>query len=88
MQDFDVVGKIVACQAAMPDYLRLVMQLLTWLFDYSSLVTSGSRFRSMSSELQTRQLDAWRSSRFDVFRKFVYFYESLYLLIVMDEDVR
>ena len=83
-----VVGKILASQAAMPDFLRLAMQLLTWGFDYSGLFTAGSRFRSMSPDMQSRQLDAWKNSRFDVCRNFTRFYESLYLLIVMEEDVR
>lgn len=84
----DVAGQVLKSQAAMPDYLRLGMRLLTWFFDYWGLVTSGSRFHRMPTELQRRQLDSWAKSRLDVCQNFVRFYASLYFLIVMEEDVQ
>jgi hypothetical protein len=84
----DVVGQILQCQAAMPDFLRLGMQLLTWVFDYWGLITSGSRFHRMPTELQRRQLESWTNSRLDVCRNFVRFYASLYFLIVLEEDAQ
>jgi hypothetical protein len=84
----DVAGQILQCQAAMPDFLRLGMGLLTWVFDYWGLLTSGSRFHRMPTELQRRQLDSWANSPLDVCRNFVRFYTSLYFLIVMEEDAQ
>jgi len=70
----------------MPDFLRLAMRVATRSFDYWGLVTCGSRFQKLSGDLRRLQLDAWKNSRFDFCRNFVRFYESLYLLIVMEED--
>ena len=60
----DVAGQILQCQAAMPDFLRSGMRMLTWVFDYSGLITSGSRFHRMPTELQRHQLDVWANSRY------------------------
>jgi len=48
----DVADRVLKCQAVMPDFLRSGMRLLTWAFDYWGLITSGSRFHRMPTELQ------------------------------------
>lgn len=87
-QPDEIAGRILASQTAMPDFLRLPMRALTWTFDFWGLIASGVRFRNMPAELRSQQLDSWKASRFDVCRSFVRFYESLFLLIVLDEDAR
>ena len=83
-----VVSEIIERQNAMPDYLRFPMRVLTRIFDYWGLVTAGKRFQSLDAAGQARQFDVWKQSRFNVCRNFVRFYESLYLLIVLQEDAR
>ena len=86
VQRADVVERMLASQAAMPDFLRLAMRVATRCFDFWGLVTCGSRFQNLAGDLRRMQLDGWKNSRFDFCRNFVRFYESLYLLIVMEED--
>ena len=83
-----VVSEIIERQGAMPDYLRFPMRMLTRIFDYSGVVVAGKRFQDLDAASQASLLDAWKKSRFTVCRNFVRFYESLYLLIVMEEDAR
>jgi len=83
-----VVSEIIERQNAMPDYLRFPMRLLTRIFDFWGLVAAGSRFQNLDPASQSRMFDAWKKSRFNVCRNFVRFYESLYLLIVLQEDAR
>ena len=83
-----VVSEIIERQGAMPDYLRLPTCMLTYIFDYWGVVVAGKRFQNLDPTSQARLFDAWKISRFNVCRNFVRFYESLYLLIVMQEDIR
>jgi hypothetical protein len=83
-----VVSAIIERQGAMPDYLRLPTRVLTHIFDYWGLVVAGKRFQNLDATSQAGLFDAWKTSRFNVCRNFVRFYESLYLLIVMQEDAR
>jgi hypothetical protein len=83
-----VVSEIIERQGAMPDYLRLPTRMLTHIFDYWGLVVAGKRFQNLDAAGQAGLIDAWKSSRFNVCRNFVRFYESLYLLIIMQEDAR
>jgi hypothetical protein len=82
----DVVNEILASQERMPDYLRFPLRALTSLFNYSGIVSAGGRFQSVSPSRQAAMIESWRGSRFNFCRNFVRFYESLYLLIVMQED--
>jgi len=84
--EFDPVKELVSCQEAMPDFLRHPMRLLTWIFDWWGLVSGGRRFQNLDVEHQAAQLDAWRNSRLEFCRNFVRFYESYFLLAVMQED--
>ena len=82
-----VVDEIVECQRNMPDYLRAPMWILTQVFDLAGLFSGGSRFRKLLPAQQTAQVDAWRNSRLEFCRNFVRFYESLFLLIVLQEEI-
>ena len=81
-----VTTEIIERQRAMPDYLRFPMRVLTYGFDAVGMFNGGKRFQNMNREARTRQLDAWKNSRFGVCRNFVRFYESLYLLITLQEE--
>ena len=83
-----VVSQIIERQNAMPDYLRFPMRVLTRIFDFWGLVVCGHRFQNLDPAEQARMFDAWKKSRFNVCRNFARFYESLYLLIVLQEDAR
>ena len=88
VKETGVVSEIIERQNSMPDYLRFPMRALTRIFDYWGLVVSGKRFQNLDPAAQARLFDAWKKSRFNVCRNFVRFYESLYLLIVLQEDAR
>jgi hypothetical protein len=81
----EVTDEIIRCQKIMPDYLHAPMWILTQVFDLAGLPRVGSRFRKLQPEEQTDQVTAWKNSRLEICRNFVRFYESLYLLIVMQE---
>ena len=81
-----VVNEIIERQSAMPDYLRFPMRVLTYGFDVIGMLNGGKRFQNMTSEARAHQLNAWKHSRFGVCRNFVRFYESLYLLITLQEE--
>lgn len=82
----NVVNEILASEQRMPDYLRFPLRALTSLFNYSGIVLAGGRFQSIGPSQQAAMIESWRGSRFNFCRNFVRFYESLYLLIVMQED--
>ena len=81
-----VVAEIIERQSAMPDYLQFPMRVLTYGFDVIGMFNGGKRFQNMNSDARARQLDAWKHSHFGVCRNFVRFYESLYLLITLQEE--
>ncbi|MDP6437033.1 MAG: hypothetical protein QF790_09655 [Gammaproteobacteria bacterium] len=82
-----IAAEIIGAQRSMPDYLRLPMYLMTWYFDMSGLVRSGRRFQSLDQEQKLGCINAWRNSRIGTLRSFVRFYESLFLLIALQEDI-
>ncbi len=61
----------------MPDYLRLPIVVLTWLFDLGGILYGFRRFHRLEHSLRWRQIEAWRQSRLGFCREFVRFYESL-----------
>ena len=81
-----VVKEIIERQRYMPDYLQFPMRVLTYGFDVIGMFNGGKRFQNMNSEARAHQLNAWKNSRFGVCRNFVRFYESLYLLITLQEE--
>jgi hypothetical protein len=85
-QEMGVVSEILERQNAMPDYLRLPMRILTRIFDYWGVVVAGKRFQHLDATGQALLFDSWKTSRFNVCRDFVRFYESLYLLITLQEN--
>jgi len=82
-----IAAAIIAAQSAMPDYLRTPMRILTWIFNWSGLVSSGRPFRKLELSQKVALLDSWRNSSIGLCRNFVRFYESLFLLIALQEDV-
>jgi len=88
LDDQAIAAEIVACQGNMPDYLRVPMRVLTWLFDWAGLIRCGSRFQQLDRPRKLARINAWRNSRIGLCRNFVRFYESLFLLIALQEDAR
>jgi hypothetical protein len=82
-----IAAEIIACQGNMPDYLRTPMRILTWIFDWSGLVSAGRPFRKLELAQKVALIDAWRTSSIGLCRNFVRFYESLFLLIALQEDI-
>jgi hypothetical protein len=80
-----ISAAIIAHQKLMPDYLQIAMQVLTWMFDVWGFVLTGSRFQNMDAANQAVQVDSWKKSRFGFRRDFVRFYESMFLLIALQE---
>ena len=83
-----IAAEIIACQCNMPDYMRMPIRLLTWLFDWSGFISNGRRFQKLDQAKKLAQIDAWRHSRVGLCRNFIRFYESLFFLITLQEDVR
>jgi hypothetical protein len=76
---------MLECEQLMPDFLQFPMRRLTQVFNIWGIVNGGKRYQNLAAEDQAAQLDAWRNSRFELCRNFVRFYESLFLLVVMQE---
>ncbi|MBS93827.1 MAG: hypothetical protein CL799_05225 [Chromatiales bacterium] len=86
--DNDVIAaEIIGAQHRMPDYLRAPMFILTWLFDISGIALTGRRFQYLDQVQKIRCINAWRDSRISACRNLVRFYESLFLLIALQEDI-
>jgi hypothetical protein len=83
-----IATEIIACQRNMPDYLRLPIRLMTWLFDWSAVLGSGRRFHKLDQAKKLEKLQSWRRSGVGSCRNFVRFYESLFFLIALQEDDR
>ncbi len=63
----------------MPDFLRLPIRTLTFVFDWLALLTYGRRFHRLPEERRILRLAQWRMSPFGPLRDFVKFYETLTL---------
>jgi hypothetical protein len=86
--DIDMIAaEIIGQQGRMPDYLRFPIRFATWLFDWSGVMSGGRRFQSKDEAAQLTQLIRWKNSRFGACRNFIRFYESLFLLIALQEEV-
>lgn len=83
-----IAGEIIGAQHRMPDYLRAPMYVMTFGFDMLGLLRGGRRFQNLDHDRRLVCIDAWRNSRLGVLRSFVRFYESLFLLIALQEDDR
>jgi len=85
--DTEVIAtEIIDQHGRMPDYLRMPIKLATILFDWSGVLSGGARFRRKNPAAQQAQLESWKYSRLGACRNFVRFYESLFLLIALEED--
>lgn len=73
----DVVRFVVAQQARTPDYLRLLLRVVTIAFDAWPLLTTGKPFHRLAPELRRRQIENWRTSRLGPLRNFIRYYEGL-----------
>lgn len=60
-----------------PDFLRLGVMLLTWVFDTSPVVLSGRRFHRLPPARRRRLLAAWARAPLGPCRDLVRFYEAL-----------
>jgi hypothetical protein len=85
MEQSAVVSEIMQRQQAMPDYLRLPVRVLTFCFDMSGIYFGGKRFQKLLPAERDKQFSAWKASRLGLCRNFIRFYESLYLLITLQE---
>jgi hypothetical protein len=81
-----IATEIIGQHSRMPDYLRLPIQLATILFDWVGLLSGGMRFQRKPPAAQEAQLKSWKYSSVGACRNFVRFYESLFLLIALQED--
>jgi hypothetical protein len=82
----EIAVEIIERQACMPDYLRFPIRLLTLMFDWFGLLSGGRRFQSKGAPARLAQLNSWKYSSVGACRNFVRFYESLFLLIALQED--
>lgn len=83
----DIAVEILERRAAMPDYLKLPMWIATLVFDLAGLVPGGRRFQARNDEDRLTQINNWKNSKLGACRNFVRFYESLFLLIVLQKEV-
>ena len=82
-----IAADIVGQHGRMPDYLRLPMLISTYVFDLAGLFSGGARFQHKDAVAQQAQLEQWKFSRLGSCRNFVRFYESLFLLIALQENL-
>ena len=82
-----IAAEILGQQGRMPDYLRFPIRMATWLFDCFGIMSGGRRFQSKSAEAQAAQISRWKGSSLGACRNFIRFYESLFLLIALQEEV-
>jgi hypothetical protein len=68
---------LLATYAAMPDYLRPPLRILTLLFGVSGIATAGRWFHRLPQEARLRQIEAWRSSSVGFRRDLIKFFETL-----------
>lgn len=81
-----IAAGIVAQHGRMPDYLRLPILVATYVFDFAGLISGGQRFLNKDAGAKRAQLEAWKGSRLGSCRNFVRFYESLFLLIALEDS--
>jgi hypothetical protein len=77
--------EIIGQQQRMPDYLRLPITVLTYGFDCVGVFYGGRRFHRLEASQQLQQINAWKSSPIGLCQNFIRFYESLFLLIALQE---
>ena len=73
----DVVRFVVAQHGRTPDFLRLLLRVVTLVFDAWPLLTTGRPFHRLAPEVRRRQIESWRTSRLGPLRDFIRYYEGL-----------
>ena len=61
----------------MPQYLAVLLMILTLIFDWLGIVTNGKRFHRQQSEQRQKQIRRWKNSNFEFCQDFIRFYETL-----------
>jgi hypothetical protein len=84
----EIADEMLGRQVCMPDYLRFPMRFATLLFDLCGIFSGGRLFRAKNNDARAAQLDSWKHSSIGACRNFVRFYESLFLLIALQEEPR
>jgi len=81
-----IAAEIIDQQGRIPDYLRLPLHVATLLFDWSGILSGGKRFQAKNTAAQKAQLERWKYSQIGSCRNFIRFYDSLFLLIALQEE--
>ena len=80
-----IAAEIIDQQGRIPDYLRLPLRVATLLFDWAGILSGGKRFQAKNTAAQIAQLERWKYSQIGSCRNFIRFYDSLFLLIALQE---
>jgi len=75
----EVVRFVIDQHHRMPDYLRLPIKMVTFVFDICGIFYGLSLFHNLPPELRALQIQSWRKARLGPMRDFVRLYESLTL---------
>jgi hypothetical protein len=81
-----IAAEIIDQQGRIPDYLRLPLHTVTIIFDWSGILSGGRRFQAKDTAGKIAQLEHWKYSRIGFCRNFIRFYDSLFLLIALQEE--
>ena len=81
-----ITAEIIQRQQSMPDYMRFPLRLLTQCFDLCGLIYGSRRFCNLPAARQRQQILSWKQSRIGVCSSLIRFYESLFLLIALQES--
>jgi hypothetical protein len=80
-----IADEIITRQRHIPDYLRFPIRTLTHAFNVLAIFRGGKRFQHMPAEQRIEHILAWKRSRLGLCRNLIRFYESLFLLIALQE---
>jgi hypothetical protein len=73
----DVTIYVLDTWHAMPRFLAWPIRILTLVFAWSAVFTTGSLYHQLSPERRLARLEAWRHARVGVRRDLIRFYMSL-----------
>ncbi len=80
--------RVLAHHQGASHIVRLPLFLLTLVFDWWSIVMTGSRFHRLDPARRGRRIARWKNSRIGVLRDFVRFYETLSLMSLLSFEDR
>jgi len=72
-----VANFLIDVRTRMPDYLRIPFYILTLIFNAWAIATTGRRFHNLSNAQRIAQIQSWRESRIEAWRRLIEFYETL-----------